>query len=71
MYHNRQGDAQRRPEGGGPVQAGAQDQREVRARARQGDEVDETYGQKQAGEHGKTSMTVRGDSMADREGAGL
>ncbi|BEE15887.1 hypothetical protein VAWG006_01400 [Aeromonas enteropelogenes] len=34
------------------MQAGAQDQREVGARARQGNEMDKTYGQKQAGKHG-------------------
>ncbi len=58
MHQDGERDAERCAQRGGPVQAGAQDQREVRTRARQGDEMDETYGQKQAGEHGNLCDSI-------------
>ena len=71
MEQDGDGDAKRGPERRGPVQAGAQDQREIRARARQGDQMDETYGQKQAGEHGIPRYKDEAAAWGMEAGAGL
>ncbi|VXA88436.1 hypothetical protein AERO8C_70116 [Aeromonas veronii] len=71
VHHDRQRDAQRRAKGGRPVQAGAQDQGEIGAGARQCNQVHQAEGNEQTGQHNNSRFNDREPAWRISGGRGL